>query len=212
MTTKYASASGATNLCKRFKCLTKAHFCHIITKSTLRGIPMSNHSEIIPQNPPPTEDETPTIQHHEIASKIGEQLRSARMQKNINLDIIADELKIRTHHLENFENGNYHELPETTYALGFIKSYAQYLNMPTDDILTEFRTILNSRENNDKNIIGIQEAPVSRTSLYYVFFAAAILCVVLYIVWINYSESGSFSWFNEQLSQFITNLKPKAYS
>ena len=167
---------------------------------------MSNHSETTPQNPPTTEDEAPTINNQEIATKIGEQLRSARLQKNINLDIIADELKIRTHHLENFENGNYHELPETTYALGFIKSYAQYLNMQTDEILTEFRTILNSRENNDKNIVGIQEAPISRTSLYYVFIAAAILCFLLYVVWINYSQSGSFSWFNEQLSQLITNI------
>ncbi len=167
---------------------------------------MSNHSETIPQNNQPHAEETIINTNDQIATKIGEQLRSARLAKNINLNIIADELKIREHHLENFENGNYRELPETTYALGFIKSYAQYLNMQTDEILSEFKTILNARENNDKNIIGIQEAPISRTSLYYVFLAAVILCFILYVVWINYSQSGSFSWLNEQLSQIITNL------
>ena len=174
---------------------------------------MSNNSEITLQSSPSNiEEETPIINHQQIATKIGEQLRIARKENNISLETIADELKIRQHHLENFENGNYQELPETTYAMGFIKSYGQYLNIQTDDILDEFRSVLNSRGENDKNILGIQEAPVSRTSLYYIFLAALSLCFILYVIWINYSQSGSFSWFDEKLSEIINNLNPHEYS
>lgn len=70
---------------------------------------------------------------------IGERLRSERIQKNITLEEVAKATKIRVSFLDAIEKGAYEKLPSGTYAHGFVKNYAEFLKLPTREVLALFR-------------------------------------------------------------------------
>ncbi len=66
-------------------------------------------------------------------------LRRHRKQTGQNLKAVAEALRIRYVYLEAIEQGRYDALPGPTYALGFIKTYAEYLDLDEDEIVQRFR-------------------------------------------------------------------------
>lgn len=66
-------------------------------------------------------------------------LRRHRKQTGQELKAVAEALRIRYVYLEAIEQGRYDALPGPTYALGFIKTYAEYLNLDEDEIVQQFR-------------------------------------------------------------------------
>jgi cytoskeleton protein RodZ len=69
----------------------------------------------------------------------GEILRAARMQRNMSLEDISSVIHIRVAQLRAIEDGNLEGLPGMTYALGFVKSYASYLQLNAADIVQKFK-------------------------------------------------------------------------
>jgi hypothetical protein len=70
---------------------------------------------------------------------VGQLLKSAREKQAYQLLDIEKATKIRTKYLEALERDEYSKLPSGTYAKGFIKNYAQFLNLPVDTLLAVFR-------------------------------------------------------------------------
>lgn len=70
---------------------------------------------------------------------VGQLLKSARQKQSYQLHDIEKATKIRTKYLDALENDEYAKLPSGTYAKGFIKNYAQFLNLPVDTLLAVFR-------------------------------------------------------------------------
>lgn len=66
-------------------------------------------------------------------------LRRHRKQTGQDLKAVAEALRIRYVYLEAIEQGRYDALPGPTYALGFIKTYAEYLELDEDEIVQQFR-------------------------------------------------------------------------
>ncbi len=70
----------------------------------------------------------------------GNEMRAARMARGLELADAAEALRIRRVHLEALENNNLRALPGRPYALGFVRSYAQYLGMDVEACVARFRT------------------------------------------------------------------------
>ncbi len=84
---------------------------------------------------------SPSAQPAEAAvKKVGDLLRQARIDQNLQHDEISKNLCIRTVHLRAIEDGNFKELPALVYARGFVKSYAEYLKLDSNFILSHFQT------------------------------------------------------------------------
>lgn len=66
-------------------------------------------------------------------------LRRNRKQTGQDLKTVAQALRIRYVYLEAIEQGRYDALPGSTYALGFIKTYAEYLDLDEEEIVQRFR-------------------------------------------------------------------------
>ncbi|WP_179954270.1 helix-turn-helix domain-containing protein [Denitrobaculum tricleocarpae] len=66
-------------------------------------------------------------------------LRRHRKQTGQDLKTVAQALRIRYVYLEAIEQGRYDALPGSTYALGFIKTYAEYLDLDEEEIVQRFR-------------------------------------------------------------------------
>ena len=63
---------------------------------------------------------------------VGSELATARVAQGLSLSDISSQLRISVKYLEFLENGEREKLPGATYVLGFIRSYAKYLDLEAD--------------------------------------------------------------------------------
>lgn len=70
-----------------------------------------------------------------MSKKIGRQLRQAREEKELSLEQISEELFIRVPYLQALENEEFDKIPTQVQMRGFLRTYAEYLGLPTDEIL-----------------------------------------------------------------------------
>jgi cytoskeletal protein RodZ len=70
---------------------------------------------------------------------VGELMRLTRERLGHELQSVANQLRIRLSYLEAIEESRFRDLPGTTYAVGFVRSYADYLGLDGADIVRRFR-------------------------------------------------------------------------
>src|SRR5207247_10080863 len=68
-------------------------------------------------------------------STLGEQLRAQRERKSITLEQAAADTRIREKFLKALEDGDYQSLPGAVYTRGFLRNYADYLDLETDELV-----------------------------------------------------------------------------
>ena len=73
--------------------------------------------------------------------EIGRQLREARQRRGEDLYDIADYLRIRPAYLFALEEGAFDAMPGKPYALGFLRTYADYLGFDGQDLVGEVKSI-----------------------------------------------------------------------
>lgn len=69
---------------------------------------------------------------------VGEQLRRARLEKNLTLDEVYKQTKIHARVLEALEQDRAHNFLSPLYIKGFLKNYAQYLGLDSQRLLKEY--------------------------------------------------------------------------
>ena len=70
---------------------------------------------------------------------VGAMLARARRQRDQEVADVAANLRIRRVYLQAIEEGRYAELPGTTYAVGFVRSYAEYLDLDSEFLVERFQ-------------------------------------------------------------------------
>ena len=93
------------------------------------------------------EDETPPVHNNVIEAPItprrtsvSESLRGRRIECGLEVEYVAQILKIRPAVLIAIENGKFDELPGPAYAVGFVRSYATYLGLDAEALVVRFKT------------------------------------------------------------------------
>ncbi len=72
-------------------------------------------------------------------SSVAAMLREGRHSMGLDLREVAAALRIRYPYLEAIEAGRFGDLPGTTYALGFVRAYADYLRLDSKEIVRLFK-------------------------------------------------------------------------
>ncbi len=75
----------------------------------------------------------------DFALGIGTALRDARVARNLSLAEVSALLRIRESHLEAIELEDFEQLPGNVYVIGFIRTYAQYLELNESDLIMRFK-------------------------------------------------------------------------
>ncbi len=70
---------------------------------------------------------------------VGALLRRTRESFSYDLRFVSDSLRIRYVYLDAIERGQYDALPGPTYAVGFVRSYADFLGLNDDDVVRRFK-------------------------------------------------------------------------
>jgi cytoskeleton protein RodZ len=81
---------------------------------------------------------------------IGQELRGARMSRGEDLASVSRVLKIRKEHLEALEDDRLNALPGRTYAVGFVRAYADYLGLNAADAVERFKAEIAGRDETSK--------------------------------------------------------------
>ncbi|MDD3447190.1 MAG: helix-turn-helix domain-containing protein, partial [Zavarzinia sp.] len=95
-----------------------------------------------------------------IYSGVGTYLRDARLSYGRTTAEIGAALRIKPSHLDALEQGRTEGTAGLTYALGYLRSYAGYLGLDTDAVITAFKAELN-REPEERPLVfpaPVQEA------------------------------------------------------
>jgi cytoskeleton protein RodZ len=71
---------------------------------------------------------------------VSDSLRGRRIECGLEIEYVAQILKIRPGVLIAIENGKFDELPGPAYAVGFVRSYATYLGLDAEALVVRFKT------------------------------------------------------------------------
>ncbi|MGB3634331.1 MAG: helix-turn-helix domain-containing protein [Rubrobacteraceae bacterium] len=73
------------------------------------------------------------------AAQIGLTLQQARQERGLSYEDAERDTKIRVRYLEAMERNDYEALPGVVYAQGFLKTYANYLDLDGERLAQEFK-------------------------------------------------------------------------
>ena len=72
-------------------------------------------------------------------ARLGEQLRQQRERMGLTLEQAAEDTRIREKFLVALESGDYQSLPGAVYTKGFLRNYAEYLNLDAGEQVALFQ-------------------------------------------------------------------------
>ena len=75
----------------------------------------------------------------EYRESVAQLLRRTREHYEQSLRDVAGGLRIRYVYLQAIEEGRYDDLPGPTYAIGFIRTYAEYLGLDSEETVRRFK-------------------------------------------------------------------------
>lgn len=129
---------------------------------------------------------------------VGDMLRHAREQKNLNVEDIAKTTRIPQRHLESIESGDFAALPGRTYAIGFAKSYARTVGLSEVTIGSKLREEMDDQGHSayEPETSGYSPANPSNIPPKYLAWTAAGIAAALligFLVWRTlFLEPGDF--------------------
>lgn len=92
--------------------------------------------------------------HSEEKSHIGMQLAAARNARDLSLSDVSKALHINADYLDAIERLDVKALPSAGYVLGFLRSYAKFLDMDTASAIAEYKNDSAIPEN-----LGMRDCP-----------------------------------------------------
>jgi cytoskeleton protein RodZ len=113
---------------------------------------------------------------------VGQDLRAARLRRGDDLATVSKALKIRKDHLESIEEDRIEALPGRTYAVGFVRSYADYLGLDASQCVERFKAEIGGREHADaaQQVTVIDEDEHRRLPQGWKIIAGVIVLAMLY--------------------------------
>jgi hypothetical protein len=136
----------------------------------------------------PEQRELPVIDDAGLADEVvsgqtlGQILRQERELRDIPLDRIEEATRIRAAQLRAIEDDRLDALPAEAYARGFVRTYAEYLNLNGDDVVAIFNEQWNRTAGHAAEL-ALPQTPVSvarrtPTGLFSLWVAMACLLLV----------------------------------
>ena len=141
---------------------------------------------------------------------IGEILQNKRVELNKSIEEISDYLRIKPQYLKALEENNFNNLPGSAYVIGFIKSYASFLNLNPNDIIVQYKQetgAFSSSENpltEDENSL-IQDPIINSNHI--IIGGVVVLIAIVFVIFLNSSEKQSSEIMGKE-GQQISEVQP----
>ena len=118
--------------------------------------------------------------------EIGNTLREARVRRNLTLQQVEEDTKIRVKYVLAMENEDFDVMPGATYVKGFLRTYSEYLALDPEVMLDEYRSrgVKTAEIQEPFGGVSMLGAPRSHRGRNTVVFVAVICLLVLGVIWI----------------------------
>ena len=116
---------------------------------------------------------------------VGDELRMHREQAGHTIADLAEALRIQKRYLEAVEDSRIEDLPGTVYALGFLRTYAEFYGLDGDAYVTRFKEETEGQRRDQKYILPepIEEARVPTAAIVLV---GVVLAVGAIVAWYSF--------------------------
>lgn len=123
-------------------------------------------------------------------NSVGKTLRRARMEMKLSLEDVSAAINVRVAQLQSIEDDRIDQLPGMTYAVGFVRSYADFVKLDPQQVVKDFKKE-HEGEDAAKTELKIPE-PIDEDKLPspVVIGVAALAVVIVFIVWSVFSDGG----------------------
>lgn len=122
-------------------------------------------------------------------SEIGPILCSVRERSGQDLSEVSRHLRIRREYLQALEDGNFAALPGMTYAIGYVRTYAQYLGLDAERAIALFKSEAQELEG-PRRLVFPSPAPEGKVPGGAVMLVALVLAATAYAGWYYLNASG----------------------
>ncbi len=123
---------------------------------------------------------------------VGQDLRTARLRRGEDLATVSRALKIRKEHLDAVEEDRIESLPGKTYAIGFVRSYANYLGLDVAAMVERFKEEISGRH--DEHTTSLPPVPDDETRKLprgWRFVAGIVVLLLGYGAWHLFSAGST---------------------
>jgi len=128
----------------------------------------------------------------EMPREFGRAFRDMRRELNRDLVEVADALRIREVYLKAIEEGRFDQLPGPTYATGFVRAYAGYLELDIEEVMRSY-TEATDDQNDLKPLVPPSPINETRLPTGFVLLLAAVLTIGTYGGWYYLTLHGQNS-------------------
>jgi cytoskeleton protein RodZ len=124
------------------------------------------------------------------SNNVGALLQTSRLRLGDDLRFVAKNLHIRFIYLEAIEAGRYDELPGVAYVIGFIRTYADYLGLDSEEVVRRYKAESTLQPSTTKLIfpVPIPESSFPRGAIVLV---GSIVALLVYGGWYASTTTGS---------------------
>ncbi|MBD5405659.1 helix-turn-helix domain-containing protein [bacterium] len=122
---------------------------------------------------------------------IGDILKKKREESGKTIEYISDYLRIKSQYLKALEENNFNSLPGQAYVIGFIKSYATFLNIPdVQKLINQYKSENNPNSSDvlkisDEN--SIMEDPIINSN--HIIFGSILIILGVFLIYIFTNKS-----------------------
>jgi len=95
-------------------------------------------------------------------NKVGELLQASRLRLGHDLRFVSETLHIRYVYLEAIEAGRYEELPGAVYVVGFMRSYADFLGLDSEEVVRRSKDEVAAQSVNSELVFPV---PIPESSI-----------------------------------------------
>lgn len=117
---------------------------------------------------------------------LGEILKAARKKKELSLDQVEEETKVRAKYLKALEEERFDDLPGNVYALGFLNKYIDFLELNKSQLINLFKLERGAEKDTDKILVKRQikdfTFSITPKNLTATAVILAVLGIIFYIV------------------------------
>src|SRR5215472_4556691 len=111
---------------------------------------------------------------------VGQDLRAARLRRGDDLATVSRALKIRKDHLEALEEDRFEALPGKAYAVGFVRSYADYLGLDPLQCVERFKGEIAGRTETQPTVGPPPDAESARLPQGWLVIGVVVFLLIVY--------------------------------
>jgi cytoskeleton protein RodZ len=120
---------------------------------------------------------------------LGEEFRAAREARHLSLSDVSEQIHIRTIYLQSLEDEDWSAIAAPVYVRGFIRTYARFLGLPSEQAVAEFNDSIGAGAAKPSHAAGEQHVTAARRRpSVWLWVAGAAALILVAFVGYNYVQ------------------------